>query len=66
MIRVLRLIEYTYPDAETAERDMSHWLSPAIGVRTYRKGTTFRSTILTDLNYEGEEENETESEQPGS
>lgn len=52
MIRVLRLIEYTYDDAEMAEKDMSRWNLPAVGIRRHGPNVV-RSTILTDLNFEG-------------
>lgn len=43
--KVLRLLEYTYPDAEAADGDMKHWEIPPIG--TAGKGTTtIRSTIM--------------------
>lgn len=66
MIRVLRLIEYVYPDAQTAEMDMSRWSIPAIGTINYRTNCPIRSTILTNLDYKGEETNETKSEQQGN
>jgi hypothetical protein len=41
--RVLRVLEYVYPDAETAFADMANWQ-----VQTMRRmgGTTIRSTTL--------------------
>lgn len=54
MIRVLRLIEYTYPDSESAEADMSNWYMTAIGTKRISPNRVIRSTILTDLNYEGD------------
>jgi hypothetical protein len=43
--RVLRLLEYTYPDAKAADNDMRHWGIPPIGAAG--KGTTvIRSTIM--------------------
>lgn len=37
-IRVLRLLEYTYPSVERMEQDMGNWTIPANG--TYRTGST--------------------------
>lgn len=51
MIRVLRLLEYTYPDNEMAEQDMARWSMPPIGTRVHGKNI-LGSTILTDLNFE--------------
>lgn len=52
MIRVLRLLEYMYPDGETADADMALWKQPASGVHTY--GTKIiRSAIISDLNFNG-------------
>lgn len=51
MIRILRIIEYTYASNEAAEADMAHWQLPPVGAR--RRGTTvLRSTIIEDLNFE--------------
>lgn len=54
MIRILRLIEYTYPDNQMAERDMGNWNFPGFGTKNFGLGTVLRSTIITDLNYEPE------------
>lgn len=43
-IRVLRLMEYIYPDAETAMRDMERW--QVQGTYSPRSGFTIRSTTL--------------------
>jgi hypothetical protein len=52
MVRVLRLIEYVYEDAETAEKDMANWNAPAIGsVPRVGPNKRIRSTILTDLDW---------------
>jgi hypothetical protein len=43
--KVLRLLEYTYPNAEVADVDMKRWSIPPIGAAG--KGTTvIRSTIM--------------------
>lgn len=60
-IRILRLMEYVYPDAETAEEDMSRWMIPATGIRRMSPNKLIRSTILTDLNFEDEDVVATES-----
>jgi hypothetical protein len=54
MIRVLRLIEYTYPDNETAEADMQRWGVPANGSKKWGKhdDKVIRSTIIIDLDPE--------------
>jgi hypothetical protein len=60
-IRILRLLVYSYEDAERAEKDQELWQIPAIGTR--RCGSMIiKSTILTDLNFENAESN-VESEQ---
>jgi hypothetical protein len=59
MIRILRIIEYTYPDNETAEEDMGRWQIPAVGIYKPGKDKTIRSTIITDLNF-GENEDATD------
>jgi hypothetical protein len=58
-VRILRLMEYTYPDNERAERDMMRWAIPPIGGRLHGD-MTIRSTILTNLNF-GEDETEAKS-----
>lgn len=49
-VRVTRLMTYTYPDAETALRDMAGWTIPAVGTVTGRPklkaGMTIASTVL--------------------
>lgn len=51
MIRVLRIIEYTYDNNQRAEEDMARWQVPAIGTRRHGN-MTIRSTIITDLNFD--------------
>jgi hypothetical protein len=51
MIRVLRVLEYEYPDAEMMTKDMERWGVPANGVhKGWRGGTnrgvTIRSAVL--------------------
>jgi hypothetical protein len=55
-IRVLRLLEYEYPDIETADADMGHWYMPANGSRVLAKLVTIRSAII--LNPFGKERDE--------
>ena len=45
MIRVVRVLEYMYPDVATMERDMSHWTVPAHGARQFGH-TTLRCAVL--------------------
>jgi hypothetical protein len=62
-VRILRLLEYVYEDAEMAETDMTRWQMPAIG--TKRIGyMSIKSTILADLNFEGTELGNTNTERP--
>lgn len=53
MIRVLRLIEYTYETPERAEEDMGKWQLPASGSSAFG-GLVVKSAIITDLNFKGE------------
>jgi hypothetical protein len=46
-VRVVRLMEYTYPDIEAADRDMRHWQIPANGARD-QGNLTIRSSIILD------------------
>jgi hypothetical protein len=50
VIRILRIIEYTYADNQRAEEDMQRWQVPPIGSRRHGN-MTIRSTIITDLNF---------------
>jgi hypothetical protein len=43
--RVLRLLEYTFPDAECADRNMQNWAIPANGVTAYGDNI-IRSSII--------------------
>ncbi len=46
-VRILRLIEYTYPDYETAFDDMSRWGVPATGVKSFGQADReIRSAVL--------------------
>jgi hypothetical protein len=36
-VRVIRILEYVYPDHEAAERDMSRWNFPANGTKAFGK-----------------------------
>jgi hypothetical protein len=44
-IRVLRLIEYVYPDAESCERDMANWTHRAPAA-AWKHGMAMRSVAL--------------------
>lgn len=44
-VRVLRLMEYTYPDLDTAYADMERWQIQG-GSWQPRKGITIRSSVL--------------------
>ena len=44
--KILRLIEYTYPDEFTADQDMMKWQVAAIGSEEFKKGNIIRSTII--------------------
>jgi hypothetical protein len=59
-VKVLRLIEYVYPDAKTMEDDMARWYIPPIGTKTIGIGKTqiIRSTVLTDLQFETVEDDD--------
>lgn len=58
MIRVLRLLEYTYPDNQSAEDDMGRWGVPANGSKKWgvHDAKVIRSAIITDLNFKEEEQ----------
>lgn len=48
-VRILRLLEYTYPDLAAAEEDMARWSAPANGVVAFRPTAPrrkIRSTII--------------------
>jgi len=54
MIRVLRVLEYTYADGDTMARDMEHW---AVGAnRTYKPNShlTIRSSMMLPEHVEPE------------
>lgn len=46
MVRVTRLLEYTYADVEDAIADMENWGVPATGVVSHRRGQTIRSAVI--------------------
>ncbi len=52
-VRILRLLEYIYDNQERAEEDQKHWQIPAIETRQ-QGNTVIKSTILTDLNWTGD------------
>lgn len=51
MIRVLRIMEYTYADSKTAEEDMSKWAIGASATKSFGPNKLVRSTVIMDLNY---------------
>jgi hypothetical protein len=68
-VRVIRVLEYDYPDQETAERDMARWGVPPNGVRSgwgqpnvrglmFHTGTVIRSatTFPETMPHQEEEE----------
>ena len=53
MIRVLRVLEYVYPDAKTAEQDMARWQIPAngsyaAGANKMLKSATFPFEVIEE------------------
>lgn len=44
--KVFRLIEYTYPDARSADSDMKRWGVPPVGGRDFGPSESVRSTII--------------------
>jgi hypothetical protein len=55
MIRVLRIMEYTYDSPEDAEEDMGNWYIPANGTKSgLRKGLHIKSAVILNLNFEEE------------
>ncbi len=44
MIRVIRVIQYTYPDAATMEKDMLGWTNSVTG--QWKRGMTMQSTYF--------------------
>jgi len=50
-VRVLRLLEYEYPDLETAAADMDRWGIPANGTnpRSWDYPARIRSTVIGPL-----------------
>ena len=52
-VRVLRLMEYTYEDAEQMVDDMNHW--KVQGTFSPRIGMTIKSTTLSPMLLEGTE-----------
>lgn len=53
--QVVRTLIYTYPDRETAERDMANWSIPGIGIRrngdvsTIYSSCTPMQTFMEDI-----------------
>lgn len=48
MLRVLRLIEYRYPDAETMDADISRWTHASITEIHQFRSTTLPLEVLPD------------------
>jgi hypothetical protein len=44
-VRVIRVLEYDYPDQDTYERDMGRWVVPPNGVWRVRHATRAQTTI---------------------
>lgn len=53
VVRVLRMIEYTYPDIETADEDIARWNIPANGTRAITGMYSIRSAIIMDPFHSG-------------
>lgn len=54
-VRVLRLLEYVYPNHERAEEDMNRWCIPADGTKPF--GTVkISSTTMSVRTYTSDEE----------
>jgi len=45
-VRVTRIIEYTYVDAEEAVRDMERWAVPANGATNFNRRMQIRSAVI--------------------
>lgn len=45
-VRVIRVLEYDYPDQETAEADMENWGVPPNGVFRIPKGRTHADLVI--------------------
>jgi hypothetical protein len=46
VVRVLRLLEYTYASQERAEQDMAHWQIPANGARSIGPASSPKRTVI--------------------
>lgn len=59
MIRVTRLMEYTFKDMEEAEANMARWAVPPNGTHNFGQGTkkhlVVRSAIIIDTGFERDE-----------
>lgn len=52
VVRIIRVLEYTYASPEAAERDMQQWFIPGNGTKTVGLGDskkTVRSAVVMDL-----------------
>ena len=45
-VRVTRILEYTYVDAEEAWADMDRWAVPANGATNFNRRTQIRSAVI--------------------
>jgi hypothetical protein len=54
-VRVVRLIEYVYPDHETAEKDMGHWGLAANGRKTCGPNHVITSAIMLPRTLQADE-----------
>lgn len=45
-VRVTRIIEYTYVDAEEALQDMDRWAVPPNGTTNFNRRTQVRSAVI--------------------
>lgn len=56
MIRVIRLMEYTYPDIKDMDADMLNWYVPPNGSKKMAlRGRLIRSAVITEPVFPEEE-----------
>lgn len=55
MIRVVRILEYEFPDNEAAQRSMNNWYVPQTGTKRFGNSVV-RSATFIDLSFEPESE----------
>ena len=55
MIRVIRLMEYTYPDVETMDKNMMQWYISPNGSRRITTDRLIRSAVIIEPIFPEEE-----------